>query len=159
MRVTQFPRIRTHRLFSLVLSGMLVMSLSQQTVHAQDTMEPDTLLSPAQWKNFESNVKDGIRSSNQGVMESSLGQIATFGEYMSFDQDDVIRVVRIYRENGVFRIRQQAVTAIGKMNSRWGIEFLDMLANTETSEQLRQTMRQVVDSYWSTRGGNPYRGN
>ena len=75
---------------------------------------------------------------------------------MDFTRDDVITVVRIYRSAGVLRNRQLAITAIGSMNNRWGIEFMDMLSATETSEQLQKSMRSVVAAYWEKHGGNPY---
>jgi hypothetical protein len=157
MRVIRNARTRQSRFATLVLSGLLALLFVGSTAVAQDSTRPDTLLTPAQWSSFQKNIIQGVHSTNPGVMESSLGQIARFGQFMTFDRDDVIAVVRIYRENGVFRVRQQAVTAIGKMNDRWGIEFLDMLAATETSPGLQKTMVDVVDAYWAKNGGNPYK--
>lgn len=136
--------------------GFLTLLLVCSTATAQDTTRPDTLLTPAQWRAFESNIADGIRSDNEGVKQSALGQITRFGEYMDFTRDDVITVVREYRHAGIFRNRQLAITAIGSMSNRWGIEFLDMLSSTETSEQLQKSMKAVVDAYWDRNGGNPY---
>ncbi len=145
------------RIFTGLFSGVLAVLLISTTAFAQDTNSADTLLSPAQWKSFEANVASGIRSENDGVRRSALGQIAKFGGYMDFTHDDVIVVVRSYREESVFRNRQLAITAIGQMNNRWGIEFLDMLRATETSEQLKNTMISVIDAYWESHGGNPYK--
>ena len=157
MSNTLTSRSRSSRFILVSLCALLTLFVvSSTSVSAQDTTRPDTLLTISEWKAFEANIKSGIRSNNQGVMESSLGQIARFGDYMDFTHDDVITVVRIYRENGVFRNRHMAITAVGQMNDRWGVDFLDMLSTTETSESLQSSMRNVVDSYWEKNGGNPY---
>jgi hypothetical protein len=157
MRVLGTETTHTARILTGLFSGFLAMLVLTSSAIAQDTNRPDTLLTQAQWKSFEANVAEGIRSDNPGVRESALGQIAKFGTYMDFNQDDVITVVRIYRDGGVFRNRQLAITAIGQMDNRWGIEFLDMLRATETSPQLQKTIADVVDAYWAENGGNPYK--
>ena len=159
MRVLGTETTHKARILTGLFSGVLAMMIVTSSALAQDTNRPDTLLTPAQWSAFEENVAAGIRSDNAGVREQALGQIASFGEHMEFTHDDVITVVRIYRDSGVFRHRQLAITAIGQMNNRWGIEFLDMLRATETSEQLRTTMGNVIEAYWEKNGGNPYRDN
>lgn len=159
MRVFRNTRTRQSRYFLLFVSGLVALLFVSSTAIAQGGTQPDTLLSPAQWKSFEENAAAGIRSDNAGVRSAALGQITNFGEYMDFTRDDVITVVRIYRSAGVLRNRQLAITAIGSMNNRWGIEFMDMLSTTETSEQLQKSMRSVVAAYWEKHGGNPYTNN
>jgi len=159
MRVFRNTKTRQTRYFVPFVSGLVALLFVSSTAIAQDTTQPDTLLTPAQWRAFEENVAAGIRSENAGVQESAMGQITKFGRYMDFSRDDVITVVRVYRNAGTFRNRQLAITAIGSMNDRWGIEFLDMLSATETSEQLQRSMKAIVDAYWAENGGNPYTDN
>ena len=159
MRLLGTETTHKARIYAGLFSGFLAMLVLTSSAIAQDTTRPDTLLTQAQWASFEANVAQGIRSDNAGVRESALGQISKFGAYMDFNQDDVITVVRIYRDGGVYRNRQLAVTAVGQMNNRWGIEFIDMLSHTETSPQLQTTMRNVVEAYWAANGGSPYRDN
>ena len=159
MRVFRNTKTSQTRYFVPFVSGLVALFFVSSTAIAQDTTQPDTLLTPAQWRSFEQNVAAGIRSENAGVQESALGQITKFGEFMDFTRDDVITVVRLYRDAGAFRNRQMAITAIGSMNDRWGIEFLDMLSATETSDQLKRSMKAIVDAYWEKNGGNPYTEN
>ncbi len=159
MRVFRNTKTRQTRYFVPFVSGLVALLFVSSAAIAQDTTQPDTLLTPAQWRSFEENIAAGIRSDNAGVQLAALGQITKFGEFMDFARDDVITVVRLYRDAGVFRNRQLAITAIGSMNDRWGIEFLDMLSATETSEQLQRSMKAIVDAYWEKNGGNPYVDN
>ncbi len=53
-------------------------------------------------------------------------------------------------------MRRMAVLALGNMEDRWAVEFLDMLSEYEESETIRKTMEEVVSAYWEAHGGNPY---
>ena len=62
----------------------------------------------------------------------------------------VFDVVRIYREHEDENMRRMAVVALGNMQSRWAIRFLQRSEQFEKSPAIQHTIRAVVNSYNAT---------
>ena len=126
-------------------------------VNAQNISTSDTLLTPAQWIEFNENIVEAIHSDNPGVNEGALRMIIRYGHSLNLDRDTAFNIMRIYRDDDSEATRRMAVLALGNMEDRWAVEFLDMLAPFEESESIKKTMNDVVAAYWESHGGNPYR--
>ncbi len=134
---------------------LAILAFSSQAA-AQDVAITDTLLTPSQWVEFNQNIAVAIQSDNAGVREGALRMVIRYGLYLHMDRDAAFDIVRIYRNNEDAAVRRMAVIALGNMEDRWAIEFLDMLSRFEESDTIRKTMEDSVAAYWQSHGGNPY---
>jgi hypothetical protein len=116
---------------------------------AQDDAVSDTMLTAAGWAEFSSNLRSAIASDNEGARVGALSQIIRHGQYLDFDELTVFEVMRMYRDSKDPKIRRMAVVALGNMNNRWAIEFLDMLSRYEENETIKSTMERVVKEHRS----------
>ncbi len=114
---------------------------------AQDDMKSDTMLTASQWAQFSKNLREAIMSDNMGAKTGALGQIIRYGQYLQFQELTVFEVMRLYRDSQDPKVRRMAVVALGNMNNRWAIEFLDMLSRYESDETIKRTMERVVQDH------------
>lgn len=135
---------------------VLVILAFSSPAAGQDAAVQDTLLTPAQWMEFNENIAEAILSENEGVKVGALRQIIRYGHFLDMDRVSSFDVMRIYRNHKDDPMRRMAVLALGNMEDRWAVEFLDMLSEYEESETIRKTMEEVVSAYWEAHGGNPY---
>jgi hypothetical protein len=127
--------------------------LMETPASAQDwTAERDTVLTAEGWAQFGRNISEAIYSGNSGQQQAALRHIVQYGQYLRFDRELAFEVMRVYRDHEIPRMRRLAVLALGNMNDRWAIEFLDMLAPYEESKELQDTMNRVVAEYRSKNG-------
>ncbi|MFQ5568593.1 MAG: hypothetical protein ACE5G0_02895 [Rhodothermales bacterium] len=145
-------------LFWIPLISMMLIVVGLPRVAMAQGAPPntDTLMTLEQWANFDNNLASALTSNNDGVKEGALRQIIRHGEYLDMSRLSAFDVMRIYRNHKDDDMRHLAVLALGNMNDRWAIEFLDMLSGFETSEKIQKTMDDVVKAYWAKHGGNPY---
>jgi hypothetical protein len=132
---------------ALILSTVCLLVVSSVPAHAQDDAMRDTMLTAAGWAEFSSNLRTAIASDNEGAKVGALGQIIRYGQFLKFDELTVFEVMRMYRDNEDQKIRRMAVVALGNMNNRWAIEFLDMLSRYEENETIKATMERVVKDH------------
>ena len=129
------------------LVALLCLLLVSSTALAQEGDEwaaSDTLLTPQGWIDFSNSIHDAILTGNTGEKHAALRHIVRYGQYLDFDGDVVFEVMRMYRDGTKLGPRQLAVVALGNMNNRWAIEFLDLSSQYEQSEELLATINSVV---------------
>ena len=117
------------------------------TAVAQDTDEwtvADTLLTPQGWIDFSNSISEAIMTGNEGEKYAAMRHVVRYGKYLDFSNDVVFEVMRVYRDGEDVGPRKLAVVALGIMNNRWAIEFLDLSSQYETSEDLLDTINSVV---------------
>jgi len=145
-------RVRARRFTELVLLTTVCGAfLAATPVSAQDwTADRDTVLTAEGWAQFGKNVSDAIYEGNAGQRQTALRHIVQYGQYLRLDRELVFEVMRIYRNHKELRMRRLAVLALGNMNDRWAIEFLEMLEPYEEHPELKDTIRRVVAEYRAT---------
>lgn len=137
----------------LALIVLVSLTLSASTAVAQeadDYLPADTLLTPQGWIDFGDSISEAIRTGNEGERHAALRHIVRYGRYLDFEGDVVFDVMRIYRDGKEMGPRKLAVVALGNMNNRWAVEFLELSSGYEKSEELLSTINSVVADYRSS---------
>jgi len=130
--------------FTALMMLCTVLVFSAQNATAQEDVSRDTMLTAAGWAEFSTNLKEALRSDNEGARVGALGQIIHYGQYLNFEELTVFDVMRMYRDDKDPKVRRMAVVALGNMHNRWAIEFLDMLSRYEDNPTIKKTMEEVV---------------
>jgi len=139
--------MRKNLLSLLMCCCCLALAATAPAVAQQDAMKSDTMLTASQWAQFSKNLREAIMSDNLGAKTGALGQIIRYGQYLQFQELTVFEVMRLYRDSDDPKVRRMAVVALGNMNNRWAIEFLDMLSRYESDETIKRTMERVVEEH------------
>ena len=116
-------------------------------VHAAETAVVISAPAPAEtdarWLRFSKGLVASLRSTNDGVVQSALQHVITYGDRVRVRGAE-FDVVRVYREHRDDRMRRMAVVAIGKMGSPWALGFLQRSLPFERSASVRHTMKGVL---------------
>ena len=130
-----------------VISGVIVLAIllvSTKSVAQRDCNFPDSLLTTEEWTDFSENIARAVVSENDGVVEGALTQIVRYGELMEFPELTVFDVMRIVRDHPDRNMRRLAVVAACNMNSRWAVDYIDMISRQECEHCVKYTMESAV---------------
>ena len=100
----------------------------------------------AHWTLFSGGLVDALASGHDGAQQGALRMIIFYGDQLDV-KASVFDVVRIYRNHEDDRMRRMAVVALGKMQSRWAIDFLTRSLGFEKTPAVRKTMQAVIAAY------------
>ena len=103
----------------------------------------------ARWDTFSTNLTSALKSENEGVKLAALQLVIQYGAQVDVDRA-VFDVMRVYRDHNNDDIRRMAVVALGKMQHRWAINFLDRSEDFEKNDAVRRTIHDVVSQYRTT---------
>lgn len=117
----------------------------------EDPVNPKAKTTQAQWDAFSRNLTTALQSEHEGVKLAALQQVIHYGDKVDVDQA-AIDVMRLYRDHQDDDVRRLAVVALGKMQSRWAMGYLERSEDFEKSDDVRQTIRAVVSAYHAEKG-------
>jgi len=124
-------------LYSVVM-GLSVALLGTGTVQAQ--------ASQTDWQQFSKALVKAAKHDNHGVRLGAIQQIAIYGSHLDVD-DAVFEVVGVYRNSKSDNERILALSALGKMDNAWAIDFLSRSVPFEKSKRIRDITIDVVNRY------------
>lgn len=150
------------RLTMLLAMGVLVATFAvgadaapvgdedKATVEALKKAEREAV-EAARWDAFSTNLVHALKADHEGVKLAAMQLVIQYGDQIDVDQA-VFDVMRLYRDHADDDVRRMAVVALGQMQSRWAINFLDRSEGFEKNETVRQTIQAVVTQYRSANG-------
>ncbi len=97
-----------------------------------------------QMASFGMSLDELLSSENDEHREAALRQIIRDGEATDYSREDVLKVVRIYRDHENDNMRRMAVVALGEMHDGWAIDFLARSAHFEKTPQVLHTVVSVL---------------
>ena len=123
-----------------MLAAILFLVFAAQSGAAKDKAD--------KWEVFCENLCYCLKMNNEGVRNSALQHIVTYGEYLNMDAA-VFDVVRIFRNSKDERVRQLALAALHKMQNGWAMNFLKRSIDYEKSPTIKKQLRIIVSEYYA----------
>ena len=105
-------------------------------------------LTEAQWDHFGHTLVEALHTRHDGLNEAAMRLIIQYGDQLDV-KAAVYDVMRIYRDHSDENMRRMAVVALGNMNNRWAIRFLQRSIQFEKSPSVNKTIKAVVAKYYS----------
>jgi hypothetical protein len=101
-------------------------------------------LTPEEWAAFSERISYALASHHPGLQAGAMRQIIAYGHHMTFRNDDVLEVMRLYRNGDTESVRRMAVVALATMNSEFAMTYIERMVNFEKVDQVRYTMRSIL---------------
>jgi hypothetical protein len=105
-------------------------------------------LTEAQWGHFSKTLVEALHTQHDGLNEAAMRLIIQYGDQLDVNAG-VYDVMRIYRDHEDVSMRRMAVVALGQMNNRWAIRFLQRSTQFEKSPNVKKTIKAVVADYYA----------
>jgi len=101
-------------------------------------------LSPAEWALFGERISLALASHHRGLQTGAMRLIIAYSDHLTFTNEDVLEVMRLYRDGDTESVRRMAVVALAAMNSDFAIRYLERMVNFEKVDQVRYTMQSII---------------
>jgi len=116
-----------------------------ETLRIQESLPleaPD--LSITEWSSFGDRVSLALSSHHRGLQNGAMRLIIAYSDHFTFDDNDVLEVMRLYRDGDTESVRRMAVVALASMNSDYAINYLARMVHFEKVDQVRNTMESII---------------
>ena len=125
-----------------MLVAVLLLAFAAQSGAAKEEAD--------KWEVFSKNLCCCLKSDNEGVRNSALQHIVTYGANLQVN-DAVFDVVRVFRSHKDERVRQLALAALHKMQNGWSMDFLKRSIDYEKSPTIKKQLRLIVNEYYANK--------
>jgi hypothetical protein len=100
-------------------------------------------MSVVDWAAYSSRLVDGLRSSNDGIMQSALRLSIQYAGFVDVSPA-LLEVMKVYREHDDERVRHLAVVALASTGSRMALGYLQLSKDFESSAAIKRTIKAVT---------------
>ncbi len=115
----------------------VVESVAQLRRHAPEMSDSD-------WKSYGTQLENALSSDHQGLQNSALRLVIAYSENLELSAEAIVDVMHLYREGDTDQIRRMAVVALGELDSKLAVDYLERSYQFEKSETVKKTIRAVV---------------
>jgi len=102
------------------------------------------------WKLYGEQLENALASDHQGLQNSALRLVIAYSDNLDLGNTAVVEVMQLYREGDSDQIRRMAVVALGQMQSKLAVDYLERSYQFEKSESVKKTILAVVNQSRST---------
>lgn len=123
------------------------------TVHLLDELEqhleqPLTRkhISAREWRSYSTHIMQALASDHDGLQQAALRMIILYGANIDVHRDDIVNILKLYREHYDDRLRRMAVVALGQTGDSFALSYLNRSAAFEKSKEVQRTIHAVLAS-------------
>jgi len=100
------------------------------------------------WARYSEDIKNGLKSENQGVKFSAMHNLIKYSEYLDVsNKSAAIEVMKEFKRNNNEPLRRLALIALYKMNNEWAMYSLKSQYKFEENASIKNAMAAVITAY------------
>ncbi|GAB5518308.1 MAG: hypothetical protein RhofKO_05590 [Rhodothermales bacterium] len=107
---------------------------------------PSRAASQAEWSAFSGRLVEALKGDHEGFQQAALQHVIQYRDNVNVDKA-AFDIVSIYRNHTDDNMRRMAVVALGAMDNRWAMDYLQRAEGFEKSDAVKATIHAVLAQY------------